>query len=451
MRLHILGICGTFMAGIAVLAKEKGFEVTGSDINVYPPMSTHLQEQGISIFEGYDDLSQFSHHPDLIVMGNTMKRGNPCVEHALNKGFPYISGPQWLAENVLQGRHVLAVAGTHGKTTVTSLLSWILEYAGLNPGFLIGGIAKNFKTSARLGNNPFFVIEADEYDTAFFDKRSKFIHYHPRTLILNNLEFDHADIFPNLDAIKLQFSYLLRTVPSEGLIICPKEDTNISAVLSQACWTPVEYTGIDAHWHAKLIKPDASHFAVYCKERIEGEICWDLLGQHNVANALAAIAAANHVGVNSNQAITALNQFQGIKRRLERYTQINQITLYDDFAHHPTAIASTLAGLRERVGKERILVILHCGTHTMRSGVHSKTLGPSLKEADKVWLIQAEQDWDSTECTQTATIPIQICHSDSAVIENLAKEAKPGDHIVIMSNRGSDTLHKKLVHALSHL
>lgn len=447
MRLHILGICGTFMAGVALLAKEKGFTVTGSDANVYPPMSTHLQEQGISIFEGYEDLNQFSPLPDIVIMGNSMKRGNPCVEYVLNKEIPYISGPQWLAENVLQGRHVLAVAGTHGKTTVTSLLSWIADSAGLNPGFLIGGIAKNFKTSARLGSHPFFCIEADEYDTAFFDKRSKFIHYHPRTLILNNLEFDHADIFPDLNAIKLQFSYLLRTVPSEGLIISPKEDKNLQAVLSQACWTPIVYTGTDSSWHAKLIKPDASQFSVTFNHKEQGEVKWNLLGKHNVANALNAIAAANHIGVKPSQAIEALNQFQGIKRRLEIYKQVNEITLYDDFAHHPTAIASTLAGLRQRVGKARILVVLQCGTHTMRSGVHSKTLGPSFKEADKVWLIKPEQDW----CVeQNAAVPMQICDSIATMVESVAKEAKPHDHIVIMSNRGSDTLHEKLVNALSH-
>lgn len=448
-RLHILGICGTFMAGIALLAKEKKkFIVTGSDANVYPPMSTHLLEQGISIFEGYEDLGQFSPIPDVVIMGNHLKRGNPCVEYVLNKGIPYLSGPQWLAENVLQGRHVLAVAGTHGKTTVTSLLSWITDYVGLNPGFLIGGVAKNFKASARLGSMPFFIIEADEYDTAFFDKRSKFIHYHPQTLILNNLEFDHADIFPDLNAIKLQFSYLLRTIPSEGLIISPKKDKNIQAVLSEACWTPIVYTGTDSSWHAKHIKPDASQFTVYFNNEVQGNVDWMLLGEHNVANSLNAIAAANHLGIKPSQAIEALNQFQGIKRRLEIYKQINEITLYDDFAHHPTAIASTLQGLRQHVGKARILVILQCNTHTIRSGVHSKTLGPSLKEANKIWLIKPEQDW---YIEQNCAVPMQICDSISTLVESLTKEIKPHDHLVIMSNRESDTLHKKLVNALSHL
>ncbi|MES2141357.1 MAG: UDP-N-acetylmuramate:L-alanyl-gamma-D-glutamyl-meso-diaminopimelate ligase [Pseudomonadota bacterium] len=448
MRLHILGICGTFMAGIALLAKEKGFTVTGSDANAYPPMSIHLQEQDISVFEGYDNLDQFSPRPDLIIMGNTMKRGNPCVEYVLNEEIPYTSGPQWLAENVLNDRHVLAIAGTHGKTTVTSLLSWILEYAGLNPGFLIGGVAKNFTTSARLGNK-YFILEADEYDTAFFDKRPKFIHYHPRTLILNNLEFDHVDIFPDLNAIKLQFAYLLRTVPSEGLIICPKEDKNLQAVLSQGCWTPVEYTGTGSHWQTKLIKLDASQFTVSFKDRIEGEVSWELLGQHNASNALAAIVAANHIGIEPNKAITALNKFQGIKRRLEIYKKINDIMIYDDFAHHPTAIASTLAGLRQRVDKERILVVLQCSTHTMRSGIHSKTLGPSLKDADKVWLLRPKQDWNIEECNKPDSVSIKICDSISTLIKDLAKEAKMNDHIVIMSNSGFESLHEKLVYALS--
>ncbi|MDQ8039785.1 MAG: UDP-N-acetylmuramate:L-alanyl-gamma-D-glutamyl-meso-diaminopimelate ligase, partial [Rickettsiella sp.] len=324
---------------------------------------------------------------------------------------------------------------------------WILEYAGLNPGFLIGGVAKNFKTSARLGDK-YFVIEADEYDTAFFDKRPKFIHYHPSTLILNNLEFDHADIFADLNAIKLQFSYLLRTIPNKGLILCPKEDKNLQAVLSKGCWTPVEYIGANSAWQTTELKSDASHFTVLFKDKIKGNVDWNLLGKHNVSNALIAIAAANHIGIEPSTAIAALNRFQGIKRRLEIYKQINKITIYDDFAHHPTAIASTLAGLRQHVGKERILVILQCGTHTMRSGVHNKTLGPSLRDADKVWLIQP-QNWNIKECLHTATIPIQICDSASALVQALAKEAHAHDHIIIMSNSGFESLHEKLVHALS--
>ncbi len=451
MRLHILGICGTFMAGIALIAKQKNFAVTGSDINIYPPMSTHLAEHKISVFEGYDEKNLLP-HPDLVIMGNTMTRGNPCVEYVLNQNIPYISGPQWLAENVLHKYHVLAVSGTHGKTTVSSILSWILEFAGLNPGFLIGGISNNFKSSARLGKD-FFVIEADEYDTAFFDKRSKFIHYHPKTLILNNLEFDHADIFMNLDAIQTQFSYLLRTVPSQGLIICPKKDKNIQNVISRGCWTPIEYTGNlknnDVIWRTTLLKDDASQFSIYFKNQKQGEVHWSLIGDHNAANAIMAIAAAHHIGVNPNIAIAALNQFQGVKRRLEIYKKVNGITLYDDFAHHPTAIASTLAGLRKKIGnKKRILVILEAGTHTMRSGTHRDTLAPSLQNANSVWLLRPQADWDFEQAFQTSSIPIFICDSITDIIQKVVKEAKKSDHIVIMSNRGFGSMHEKLARAL---
>lgn len=451
MRLHILGICGTFMAGIALIAKQKNFTVIGSDTNIYPPMSRHLAEHKIPIFEGYAEKNLLP-HPDLVIMGNTMTRGNPCVEYVLNQNIPYISGPQWLAENVLRDYHVLAVSGTHGKTTVSSLLSWILEYAGLNPGFLIGGISNNFKSSARLGKN-FFVIEADEYDTAFFDKRSKFMHYRPKTLIINNLEFDHADIFPNLDAIQTQFSYLLRTIPSQGLIICPKIDKNLQNVISRGCWTPIEYTGNmennDVIWRTTLLKSDASQFTIYFKNKKQGEIHWTLIGDHNAANAIIAIAAAQHIGVSPNISIAALNQFQGIKRRLELYKEINGITLYDDFAHHPTAIATTLAGLRKKIGNnKRILVILEAGTHTMRSGIHRETLGASLQNADNVWLLRPQANWDLEEALQTSSIPIFICDSIADVIQKVVKEARVSDHIVIMSNRGFGNMHKKLAQAL---
>ncbi len=452
MRLHILGICGTFMAGIALIAKQKNLEVTGSDANIYPPMSIHLAEHKIPVFEGYDE-KNLSPHPDLVILGNTMKRGNSCVEYVLNQNIPYISGPQWLAENVLSKYHVLAVSGTHGKTTVSGLLSWILEYAGLNPGFLIGGISKNFDSSARLGKD-FFVIEADEYDTAFFDKRSKFIHYHPKTLILNNLEFDHIDIFPNLDAIKTQFSYLLRTVPSQGLIVCPKTDENLQNVISRGCWSPIEYTGSeenkDITWRTQLLKADASQFTIYYKNKKQGDINWSLIGDHNAANAVIAVAAANHIGVNPRDAIAALNQFQGIKRRLEIYKQANGITLYDDFAHHPTAIAATLAGLRKKIGNKRILVILESGTHTMRSGIHRETLGPSLQDADKVWLMRPKQDWGVERLLETTSTPIVICNSIADIIEKVVREAKASDHIVIMSNSAFDNLHEKLARALDN-
>lgn len=452
MRLHILGICGTFMAGIALIAKQKKIDVTGSDKNIYPPMSTHLAEHQIPVFEGYNKKNLLP-HPDLVIMGNAMTRGNACVEYVLNQNIPYISGPQWLAENVLNNYHVLAVSGTHGKTTVSSLLSWVLEYAGLNPGFLIGGISKNFASSARLGKKEgFFVIEADEYDTAFFDKRSKFIHYHPQTLILNNLEFDHADIFPSLDAIKTQFSYLLRTVPSRGLIIGPKADKNLQDVISRGCWTPIEYTGgeenNDTIWRTALLKSDGSQFTIYYKNVNQGEVNWSLIGDHNVANAIIAVAAAQHIGVNPKKAIAALNQFQGIKRRLEIYKKINGITLYDDFAHHPTAIAATLAGLRKKIGNQRILVILESGTHTMRSGIHQKTLASSLQNADKVWLMRPKQDWGIENILQTTSVPIVICDSVVDIIQKVVKEAQSSDHIVIMSNSAFDNIHKKLVRAL---
>lgn len=452
MRLHILGICGTFMTGIALIAKQKKIDVTGSDKNIYPPMSTHLAEHRIPVFEGYNKKNLLP-HPDLVIMGNAMTRGNACVEYVLNQNIPYISGPQWLAENVLNHYHVLAVSGTHGKTTVSSLLSWILEYAGLNPGFLIGGISKNFDSSARLGKKEgFFVIEADEYDTAFFDKRSKFIHYHPQTLILNNLEFDHADIFPSLDAIKTQFSYLLRTVPSQGLIICPKADKNLQDVISRGCWTPIEYTGDkennDTIWRTALLKTDGSQFTIHYKNVNQGEVNWSLIGDHNVANAIIAVAAAQHIGVNPKKAIAALNQFQGIKRRLEIYKKINGITLYDDFAHHPTAIAATLAGLRKKIGNQRILVILESGTHTMRSGIHQKTLGPSLQNADKVWLMRPKQNGGIENVLQTTSIPIFICDSVVDIIQKVVKEVQSSDHIVIMSNTAFDNINKKLVRAL---
>lgn len=451
MRLHILGICGTFMAGIALIAKQKNLEVTGSDANIYPPMSIHLAKHKISVFEGYDEKNLLP-HPDLVIMGNAMTRGNPCVEYVLNQNIPYISGPQWLAENVLHKYHVLAVSGTHGKTTVSSLLSWILEYAGLNPGFLIGGISKNFDSSARLGKEGFFVIEADEYDTAFFDKRSKFIHYHPKTLILNNLEFDHADIFPNLDAIKIQFSYLLRTVPSQGLIICPKNDKNLQNVISHGCWTPIEYTGNkedkDIIWQTTLLKADASQFSIHYKNKKQGEINWSLIGDHNAANAIIAVAAAQHIGINPKKAIAALNQFQGIKRRLEIYKKVNGITLYDDFAHHPTAIAATLAGLRKKIGNKRILVILESGTHTMRSGIHRETLGPSLQDANKAWLLRPKQDGGIERVLETTSIPIFICDSVADIIQKVVKEARTSDHIVIMSNSSFDNMHEKLAQAL---
>lgn len=426
MHIHILGICGTFMAGIAVLAKQQGHHVTGSDKNVYPPMSTQLEEQGIVLFEGYD-VEQLKPAPDVIIVGNAMSRGNPCIEYMLDQQLRYISGPQWLAENILQNRWVLAVAGTHGKTTTTSLLTWILENEGLNPGFLIGGIAKNFGVSARLGEK-FFVIEADEYDTAFFDKRSKFIHYHPRTLILNNLEFDHADIFPNLDAIKTQFHHLVRTVPNNGLIVCPHDDDNIKDVLTKGCWTPVKYIGEQNK-----------------KNKLQNNLKWNLLGEHNIQNALAAITAANHVGISTEQAIAALNKFEGIKRRMEVRGKINDITIYDDFAHHPTAITTTLAGLRKCVGKERIIAIVELGSYTMRTGAHRDTIAPALNDADMVLIARPKDDWGVDAIAQKLKMPAKVYNSSEEIIQAVINECKPQDHVLIMSNTGFDGIHEKLI------
>mgnify|MGYP002144923130 CR=1 FL=1 len=342
MHIHILGICGTFMGGLAVLAKQLGYRVTGSDANVYPPMSTQLEQQGIELTEGYDP-SQLDPAPDLVVIGNAMSRGNPCVEYVLDRNLPYISGPQWLLEHVLKDRWVLAVAGTHGKTTTASMLAWVLEYAKLEPGFLIGGVPGNFPVSARLGSDPFFVIEADEYDCAFFDKRSKFVHYHPRTLVMNNLEFDHADIFPDLAAIQRQFHHLMRTVPSNGRVLFPQADDNLTAVRKMGCWSEVELVGQDdAKWKAVKLADDGSAFEVWLDGEKQGEVHWECIGEHNVNNGLMAIAAARHAGVMVEHGINALCQFKSPKRRMELKGEVAGISVYDDFAHHPTAIATTL-------------------------------------------------------------------------------------------------------------
>ncbi|MDH5183563.1 MAG: UDP-N-acetylmuramate:L-alanyl-gamma-D-glutamyl-meso-diaminopimelate ligase, partial [Gammaproteobacteria bacterium] len=379
MHIHILGICGTFMGGIALLAREMGHEVSGSDANVYPPMSTQLEEQGIRLMEGYDP-SHLDPEPDMVVIGNAMSRGNPVVEYVLNRGLPYTSGPQWLAEHVLQGRWVLAVAGTHGKTTTASMLAWILEYAQLKPGFLIGGIPQNFGLSARAGEMPFFVVEADEYDTAFFDKRSKFVHYRPRTLVINNLEFDHADIFADLAAIQRQFHHLVRTIPAEGLIIHPQSETNVDEVLAQGCWTPLESFDLAAgNWQANKLSSDGSRFEVWLEGKVLGEVDWALMGDHNVNNCIAAIAAARHAGVPVEHAINAMAEFENVKRRMEVRGEVNGVTVYDDFAHHPTAISTTLDGLRQRVGEQRIIALLEPRSNTMRMGVHKQELAASVK------------------------------------------------------------------------
>lgn len=452
MRIHILGICGTFMAGIAAIAKQLGHDVAGCDAQVYPPMSTQLAVQGITLFEGYE-AAHLQPAPDLVIVGNAMKRGNPAVEYLLAAGIPYISGPQWLADNVLAKRWVLAVAGTHGKTTTASLLAWILEYAGFEPGFLIGGVPENFGVSARFGGKtPFFVIEADEYDSAFFDKRSKFIHYRPRTLILNNLEFDHADIFPNLEAIKQQFHFLIRTVPNNGLLIQPAVDDNIADVLQRGCWTPCQTFGAESGWHAQTLTPEGSQFEVYYQQQLLGTVAWSLIGKHNINNALAAIAAAQHVGVTPAQALMALAEFKNVKRRLEIKGQVDNITVYDDFAHHPTAIDTTLNGLRSKVGKARIIAVLELASFTMRSGVHKEHLAKALVAADEVYFARPQgADWGLTEVAKQITAPTQIHNDVTDMVAALKKAAKPGDHILIMSNTGFKDIHHQLLAALQQL
>ncbi len=451
MHIHILGICGTFMGGIAVLAQQQGIHVTGSDDNVYPPMSTQLEELGISLLQGYE-AEHLSPEPDYVIVGNAMTRGNPAIEAMLNHNMRYISGPQWLAEHILNNRWVLAVAGTHGKTTTSSLLTWILEFAGLQPGFLIGGVPENFGTSARLGESPFFVIEADEYDTAFFDKRSKFIHYRPRTLIMNNLEFDHADIFPDIKSIQQQFHYLVRTVPGNGLIINADNDNHLKEVLQKGCWTPVEtIDGSNALWQAQNISPDASEFTVYYEGKKQGTIKWSLLGKHNVHNALAAIAAAHHAGVPIEQSLKALPEFTNVKRRLEIRGVINGVTVYDDFAHHPTAIATTLDGLRGRVGKEKIIAVIELGSNTMRSGAHRDILAPSFNKADQVLFLRPQPDWGIEEIKNELKMPAQVYLDVNAIVSDLVKQSQKGDHIVIMSNKGFGGIHQKLLTALQQV
>lgn len=445
LHIHIIGICGTFMGGLAVIARQSGYRVSGSDQQVYPPMSTQLQEQGIELMEGYR-AENLAAKPDLVIIGNALSRGNPEVEAVLNLGLKYVSGAQWLAEHVLHNKWVLAVAGTHGKTTTTSMLSWILEHQGFNPGFLIGGIPLNFGISARLGESDFFVIEADEYDTAFFDKRSKFVHYRPRTAILNNLEFDHADIFENLDAIKRQFHHLVRTIPGEGLIIAPATEHNLDDVLAMGCWTPVQRTAItgSADWQAELLAEDGSQFTILHNQTAQGTVTWGLTGQHNVFNALSAIAAARHVGIAPADAIKSLQQFKNVKRRMEVLATIGKVTLYDDFAHHPTAIALTLEGLRKRVQGERIIAIVEPRSNTMRMGVHTQSLAESLADADLALIYQPENlGWDLGKLLNYAS-NIKICTTLDAIIAELQQQVGQGGHFVLMSNGSFGGIYQRL-------
>ena len=452
MRIHILGICGTFMGSLAMLARDLGHEVSGSDTNVYPPMSTQLEQQGIVLMEGYDP-GHLNPAPDLVIVGNALSRGNPAVEYVLSRGLKYTSGPQWLYDYVLDGRWVLAVAGTHGKTTGSSMLAWILEYAGLKPGYLIGGVPNNFSVSARLGERPFFVVEADEYDSAFFDKRSKFIHYQPRTLVLNNLEFDHADIFEDLGAIKKQFHHLLRTVPENALIIAPSNNENLNQTLSMGCWTPVERfsaSGSVANgWEVQLNGNDGSKFEVLFNGISCGRVSWGMMGLHNVANALGAIAAARHAGVKADLAIEALSRFEGVKRRMEVVGEVRGITVYDDFAHHPTAIETTLHGLRNKVGDSPVIAIIEPRSHSMRLGVHLEQLAPAVRQATEViWYQPRGLDWDLGSVVAASPVPAVVKNDIDQIIKDVAVGAAKGDHIVIMSNGGFDRIHQRLVDAL---
>lgn len=454
MHIHILGICGTFMGGIAVLAQKSGHTVTGCDANVYPPMSTQLEAQGIALIEGFDP-SQTKLNPDIYVIGNVVTRGNPLMEEILNQGLPYISGPQWLAENVLQGKWVLAVAGTHGKTTTSSMLAWVLEYAGLAPGFLIGGVPENFGVSARLpqtpkldakSTSPFFVIEADEYDTAFFDKRSKFVHYRPRTAVLNNLEFDHADIFDDLAAIEKQFHHLVRTVPQQGLVIANKQES-LARVIAKGCWSNLEFFGTPEGWEVQNVDAQG-RFDVMFKGERQGNLSWDLLGDHNRMNALAVIAAARHVGVAPCIAIEALSEFKNVKRRMEIKGLVNGITVYDDFAHHPTAIETTTAGLRAKVGAARILAVLEPRSNTMKLGVMKDALPASLKDADLVFCYGANLGWDAAAALKPIEHKAQTFTDLNLMVQAIAKEAKSGDHILVMSNGGFGGVHQKILDAI---
>ena len=447
MHIHILGICGTCMGGVAALAREAGHRVTGCDANVYPPMSTQLEEQGVGLIEGYD-ASQVDLAPDVFVVGNAVSRGNPLLEAILDRGLPYVSGPQWLAENVLAGRWVLAVAGTHGKTTTTSLLAWMLEDAGLNPGFLVGGVPQNFGVSARLTESPFFVIEADEYDTAFCDKRSKFVHYRPRTVILNNLEFDHADIFADLAAIETQFHHLVRTIPASGRIVANAREDSLKRVIERGCWSELEWFSDAAQWSVATGASEAE--AVFSLGAVEqGRAEMPLAGSHNRENALAAIAAARHVGVTPAQSIASLARFRGIKRRLELRGVVNGISVYDDFAHHPTAITLTVGGLRRREPQGRILAVLEPRSNTMKLGVMKAQLPASLAEADAVFCYGAGLGWDAAEALAPLGARARTYEELDTLVADVATAAQPGDHILVMSNGGFGGVHQKVLDALA--
>ena len=445
-HLHILGICGTFMGGLAAIARQAGLRVTGCDANVYPPMSSQLAALGIELTEGYG-AGQLALAPDLWVIGNVVTRGNPLMEAILDSGRRYVSGPQWLAEHVLAGRHVLAVAGTHGKTGTAAMLAWILEHAGRKPGFLIGGLPANFGVSARLGESDLFVIEADEYDTAFFDKRSKFVHYGAKTTVLNNLEFDHADIFDDLAAIERQFHNFVRILPSSGLIVLNGKDEDLERVLTQGCWTPVERFGTESGWQAGA--PDADQgFEVRLQGRTLGRVRWTQAGEHNRLNALAAIAAARHVGVEPAAAIEALASYQGVRRRLELRGTARGVSIYDDFAHHPTAIAAALEGLRSMAGTARILAVLEPRSNTMKLGVMKDRLAARLAGADRVYVYAAGLGWDAGTALKPLGERARSFEQLDALVAAIAAEARPGDHVLVMSNGAFGGVHGKLLAAI---
>jgi UDP-N-acetylmuramate: L-alanyl-gamma-D-glutamyl-meso-diaminopimelate ligase len=462
MHLHILGICGTFMGGIAAIARQAGHQVTGCDANVYPPMSTQLEASGISLIEGFA-ADQLSLKPDLFVIGNVVSRGNPLMEAILNAGLPYVSGPQWLGEQILQHHHVLSVAGTHGKTTTTAMLTWILEASGLSPSYLIGGVPNNFDVSARIGQSksprPLFVIEADEYDTAFFDKRSKFVHYRSSTAILNNLEFDHADIFANLAAIQTQFHHLVRTVPAQGRLIVNGDESALQEVMQKGAWSPIEYfgnQGQDSTWSFEGLEND--NFIVKKLGEPVAKVEWDILanvaGRHNQMNALAAIAAAQHVGVSPETSAKALGNFKNVKRRLELVGKVNDIAVYDDFAHHPTAIATTIDGLRRRIGSQRLIAVLEPRSNTMKLGVMKQQLPDSLAQADLVFAYGAKEGksalgWDLQEAMMPMGQKAKAFDQLDTLVNAIQAIAQPGDHILVMSNGGFGGVHQQLLKALA--
>ena len=448
MHLHILGICGTFMGGLAKIAAERGHAVTGCDAQVYPPMSDQLRSIGIALHEGYDAAQLDTHRADLHVVGNAMTRGKPVIEAILDRGLAYVSGPQWLAENVLRDKWVLAVAGTHGKSTTASMLAWILEAGGLDPGFLIGGIARNFGISARATDSPFFVIEADEYDTAFFDKRSKFVWYRPRTAVLGNLEYDHADIFQDLAAIETQFHHLVRIVPSQGLLVVNGQDAALERVLARGNWTPVERFGSGQSWSVGAVHPDDSFDVLLDGNRV-GTVRWPLMGEHNRLNALAALAAARHAGVPVKAGIDALSRFEGVKRRMDMRGQVQGVTVYDDFAHHPTAFDTTIAGLRTRVGDARIVAVFEPRSNTMKLGRMQERLAKSLSGADVVHCYAHGLGWDPAQALAPLGTRAAIHHDIDALVEQLAATLVPGDHVLVMSNGGFGGIHEKLLARLA--